>query len=382
MTNNKPKLLLGLLILAIFVAVFAVPEIGNKNNHGLDRLYSQIKARVSSIIHKTPYQNSSNYLNQQVVSEESSVVDVVSKVSPAVVSVIVKTVNFDMFTGPAATEQGIGTGFIINSDGLIVTNSHVVSDPNGQYSIVLKDGTTYEVKKVHLDTFSDIALLEIDAKNLPTVNLGDSDVLKVGQRAIAIGNALGMYQNTVTVGVVSGISREVTAYDELGGNSKTYENAIQTDAALNPGNSGGPLLNSAGQVIGINVATSPAAQNLSFAIPVNTLKPIIDSFLKVGRIVRPYLGVQYTIITKEIADIRRLPQGAFVSQVVTGSPADKGGIERGDIVKTIDGVQVSSANSLSTVINKHKVGDAVAIVLDRSGKEQTVYVTLEEAPEN
>ncbi len=382
MTNNKPKLLLGLLILAIFVAVFAVPEIGNKNNHGLDRLYSQIKARVSSIIHKTPYQNSSNYLNQQVVSEESSVVDVVSKVSPAVVSVIVKTVNFDMFTGPAATEQGIGTGFIINSDGLIVTNSHVVSDPNGQYSIVLKDGTTYEVKKVHLDTFSDIALLEIDAKNLPTVNLGDSDVLKVGQRAIAIGNALGMYQNTVTVGVVSGISREVTAYDELGGNSKTYENAIQTDAALNPGNSGGPLLNSAGQVIGINVATSPAAQNLSFAIPVNTLKPIIDSFLKVGRIVRPYLGVQYTIITKEIADIRRLPQGAFVSQVVSGSPADKGGIERGDIVKTIDGVQVSSANSLSTVINKHKVGDAVAIVLDRSGKEQTVYVTLEEAPEN
>lgn len=376
--TNKSKSLLGLLVLLVFLAVILIPSIKSQDR-GLSRLYTQIQARISSLLHRRPYSTPSNILNQQVVQEESAVVNVVDAVSPSVVSIVVKTVNFDLYSGPFSSEEGIGTGFIVDSSGLIVTNSHVVNSGGGEYSVVLKDGTTYEVQKIHLDEISDLAILEINAKDLTPVTLGDSESLKVGQKAIAIGNALGKYQNTVTVGVISGIAREVTAIGSFGDDVKTYENVIQTDAALNPGNSGGPLLNSAGQVIGINVATSRSAENLSFAIPVNTLKPILDTFLKEGRIIRPYMGVSYTMISKEVANIRRLPEGAFISRILPESPASKAGLERGDIVKTFDGLQVNSTNTLSHAINTKKVGDSVEVVIDRGGKEISLFVKLEEA---
>jgi len=306
---------------------------------------------------------------------------VVDNVSPSVVSVVVKTLDFDIFSGPSVSEAGIGTGFIVDPNGLIVTNSHVVSDSSGEYSVILKDGNTYEVNKVHFDTISDLAILEIADRNLPPVKLGDSDSLKVGQTAIAIGNALGEFQNTVTVGVISGVGRDVSAHGGAG-EVKSYEGVIQTDAAVNPGNSGGPLLNSSGQVIGVNVATSIGAENISFAIPINDFKPLLENFLKSGKIQRPYLGVSYVIISKETATLRRLPEGAFIQQILPDSPAKKASLQRGDIITKIDGESISVKMSLSKIISKKKVGDRVSLTVDRGGSELTLYANLEEAAEN
>jgi serine protease Do len=334
------------------------------------------------IVRPGRYEGPRTLTRQEVVEEESSVIEVVDLVSPAVVSIVVRTVDFDFFSGPMSVESGIGTGFIVDRNGLIVTNSHVVENDRGEYSVVLKDGTTYEVERIHLDEITDLAILEISARELPIVELGDSDSLRVGQRAVAIGNALGRFQNTVTVGVVSGIARELTATSGIGGAAKTYEGAIQTDAALNPGNSGGPLLNSAGQVIGINVATTRGADNIGFAIPVNTLKPILESFLIEGRIIRPYIGVSYTIITREIAQIRNLPQGAFISRVMNNSPASKAGLQRGDIIVRFGDKEVNSDNPLANLISQRKPGERVEIVIDRDGSEIVIPLILEEIPEN
>lgn len=320
-------------------------------------------------------------IRNELIQEESTTINVVESVSPAVVSIVVKTVDFDFFSGPTSTEDSIGTGFIVDENGLIITNSHVVDNEDGDYSVVLNDGRTFEVERINLDPSNDLAILEISARDLPAVTLGDSEALKVGQSAIAIGNALGQFQNTVTVGVVSGVSRQLTAANAYG-ELQTYENIIQTDAALNPGNSGGPLLNSAGQVIGINVATTRGAENISFAIPVNTLRPVLEGFLAEGRIIKPYIGVSYTMITREIAALRNLPEGAFITRIFNDSPADTAGLERADIVTKIGGEDVTSQNSLGSIIGKKKVGDKVELVVDRDGEEVRITVTLEEIPEN
>ena len=379
MIRNKTKTILGVLILTVFIYIFVSVGGGFSVLGGqIQRTYDQL----AEFIKNRGVQNTRTLVRQQVVQEESTVIDVVDKVSPSVVSIVIKTVDFDLFSGPLTTESGIGTGFVVSENGLIVTNSHVVNTEEGEYSVVLKDGTTYEVEKINLDEVSDLAILEISTSNLIPVELGDSESLKVGQRAIAIGNALGRFTNSVTLGVISGVARELTATSGFGRDPKTYEGAIQTDAALNPGNSGGPLLNSAGQVVGINVATTQGADNIGFAIPVNTLKPVLESFLKEGRIIRPYLGVSYTMITKEIAALRRLPEGAFISRVVADSPAKKAGLERGDIIVKFDGQSLKDSESLSQMIAKRKVGEKVDLVVDRGGKEYTLTATFEEAPGN
>lgn len=323
----------------------------------------------------------SSIITQEVIQEESSVVNVVENVSPSVVSIIVKRVGFDFFSGPFESEDGIGTGFIVDSTGLIVTNSHVVSDSSGEYSVVTNDGDTYEVTAIHLDEPTDLAILEVVAQDLPEVSLGDSDALRVGQSAIAIGNALGRFSNTVTVGVVSGVARELSAYGGRG-ELKTYEGAIQTDAALNPGNSGGPLLNSAGQVIGINVATTTGADNIGFAIPVNTLKPILNGFLAEGRIIRPYIGVSYTVISPAMAELRGFPEGAFISRVIPNSPADKSGLQRGDIITEFAGTPVNDSVSLSGLIRDREVGDSVKLNVVRNDENISLTLVLEEAPDS
>lgn len=373
--KNKFKVFLGFISLLLFIILFV------QSGGGFGKVENTLKRYWNNFFPSSrEFSTSNSIFKQPVVEEESAVIDVVKSVSPAVVSVVVKNISFSPFSGPMASEQGIGTGFIVDSNGLIVTNSHVVSDQNSSYSVVLRDGQTYDVDKVNLDPQTDLAILEIRARDLPTVELGDSDALQVGQKAVAIGNALGRFQNTVTAGVVSGIARELTAVDSSGINAKTYEGAIQTDAALNPGNSGGPLLNSSGQVIGINVATTQGADNIGFAIPVNTLKPILESFLKDGRIIRPYLGIEYSMITKELAQIRRLPEGAFVSRIVANSPAAKAGLQRGDIIVRFDGKVINSDTSLATLIREKNVGDKVDMVVDRNGKEITLPVTLQESP--
>lgn len=389
---KKPsRTLIGIAWLVFFISLILILDVRYSGEKALvNQLRISTPSWVSGIAEKiggifssekTQYSAPRVVTKQQVVDEESTVINAVEKVSPAVVSIVVKTVSFDFFSGPITSDQGIGTGFIVDSNGLIVTNSHVVDDPRGEYTVVMNDGTTYEVSKIHMDEVSDLAILEISARGLPAVEFADSDGLKVGQMAIAIGNALGQYQNTVTVGVISGISRQLQATSGFG-DVKTYENVIQTDAALNPGNSGGPLVNSTGQVIGINVATSIGADNISFAIPVNTLVPILDGFLAEGRIVRPYLGVTYTMVTSEISEIRDMPVGAFISTVVPQSPASKAGLERGDIITKINGAELNEENSLSSVISKSKVGDKLNLVVDRLGKELNLTAEAEAAPEN
>lgn len=314
-----------------------------------------------------------------VTEEESAIIDVVDKASPAVVSIVTKSVEFDNFSGPVSDQRGIGTGFIIKSNGVILTNNHVVSDEGTDYLIVTKDERTFPVEKINRDPSNDLAILTVRADNLPTLELADSTKIKVGQKVVAIGNALGRFSNTVTTGIISGIGRGVTASDPVGLKSETLEGALQTDAALNPGNSGGPLLDLEGRVIGVNFAITEGAQNIGFVIPINIAKPIIDGFLKEGRIVKPFLGVGYRMIDASIARLRNLPEGAFVQSIVRGSPADKAGVKTGDIITSIGGNKINELNPLSREVSKRKVGETVEIVVSRDNSTTTIKVTLEEA---
>jgi S1-C subfamily serine protease len=348
-----------------------VPEIKRDllNTLGLSDLDRKLDRKGNSVL-----------TNQRVVEEESAVINTVETVSPSVVSILFTREGFDPFSGPVSSNEGIGTGFIVDKTGLIVTNAHVVSLPDAEYSVVLKDGSTYDVTRVSLDEASDLAILEIEGKDLPVVDLGDSSAVKVGQTAVAIGNALGQFSNSVTVGVVSGLARELTASGAYG-DAKTYENVIQTDAALNPGNSGGPLLNLSGQVIGINVATTRGADNIGFAIPVNVLKPLLEGYLKEGRLIRPYMGVTYTMISEDIARLRDFPQGAYITRVMDDTPASRAGLERGDIVIEFDGVTLDGDNTLSGLIREKKPGDKVSLVVVRGDEELTLVAELEELPQ-
>lgn len=317
--------------------------------------------------------------------EESTVIDVVDKTSAGVVSIVAKTVSFDPTRGSVNDQQGIGTGFIIEENGLIITNNHVVCQNDLSYAVVTKDNKTFNVKKIDFDPANDIAILKIDAKDLPKLDLGDSDptLLKPGQKVIAIGNALGQFQNTVTVGVISGLGRGVTAAGSgcNGQTSETLQNVIQTDAALNPGNSGGPLLDLSGKVIGVNFATSGSAQNIGFVIPINRVKEIIAQYKKDGRIVKPYIGVAYQTIDKALAEIQGISPGAFVKRVVSGSPADKAGIEAGDIITKLNGQALNDENDLVSILNILKVGQKVAVEVYRDNKTVKLTVTLEENPQ-
>lgn len=318
--------------------------------------------------------------------EESAVIDVVDKTSAAVVSIVAKTVSFDPDRGSVADQQGIGTGFIIEANGLVITNNHVVCQSDLEYAVVTKDNKSYDVKKVDLDPANDIAILKIETKDLPKLELGDSDptVLKPGQKVIAIGNALGQFQNSVTVGVISGLGRGITAAGSgcSGQARETLQNVLQTDAALNPGNSGGPLLDLSGKVVGVNFAISGSGENIGFVIPINRVKEIIAQYKKDGRIIKPYLGVSYQIIDSAVAKIQNVPEGAFVRRVVIGSPADKGGIEAGDIITKINDEKVNEANDLVSILNSLKVGQKIPVEIYRDGKTSKLNITLAENPAN
>lgn len=321
------------------------------------------------------------------IEESSAVIDSVNKVSLAVVSIVSKS-EVQNFFGDVIQQQGGGTGFVITSDGLILTNKHVVSDANATYKVIMSDGKNYDAKVQSLDPLNDLAVIKIEARNLPVVELGDSDQLVVGQWVVAIGNALGQYQNTVTVGVVSAKERQIQASDATGSTTESLQNMLQTDAAINSGNSGGPLVNLAGQVIGINTAVASGAQGIGFAIPINAAKSAIDSIKKSGKIVRPYLGIRYLPITPDLAKTNNLKcdYGALVIRgnglgqlaVVPGSPADKAGIVENDIVLEINDERIDEKNALTTLIQKYNVGDTVTLKISHQGNEKNVKVKLEE----
>ena len=318
-----------------------------------------------------------------ILTEENAVITVAEKVSPSVVAIgaTTRTFNpFDPFSLPRSQSSTIGTGFVISEKGIIVTNKHVVSETGIKYNVVTKDGEKFEIRKIYRDPILDLAIVQIDAVNLKPLELGDSSKLKVGQTVIAIGNALGRFTNTVTTGVVSGMGRRVVAGDPFSGNTESLDDLIQTDAAINPGNSGGPLLNSLGQVIGVSVATTEGAQNIGFAIPINSVKTITDEFLATGSVSRPFLGIRYRFISKDVAILNDVPQGSFIQEVVSGSPAELAGIKEGDIITKIDGQAVDSEKKISDTITAKKIGDRMELTLWTEGKERNVTATLQELP--
>lgn len=330
---------------------------------------------------------SSTKTEKIVLEESNAIIETSNKVSPAVVSIATTQVLQDIF-GRTYQASGAGTGFIITNDGLIITNKHVVSDENAQYKVVLSDGRSFDAEVKSRDPYLDFAVLKIDAKDLPVVELGDSDQMQIGQWVVAVGNALGKFQNSVTVGVISAKNRQIDATDQNGQNSESLDNLLQTDTAINPGNSGGPLINLKGQVIGINTAVASSAQGIGFAIPINSVKGAIDSIKQTGRIVRPYLGVRYVAITPDIAKQNNLSveygamvvRGSGIAQfaVVPGSPADKAGIVENDIILEINGQKIDENHGLVSLVSQAKVGDEVSLKILSKGNEKTVKVKLEE----
>jgi len=339
--------------------------------------------------------------SQRIVSNESELISKIAKeVGPSVVSVNVTTQASPQrgFFGLGSTaQQSAGTGFIVGSDGLIVTNRHVVAE-DGEVTVTLADGTELTdievVGRTNQGDPLDVAFLKIKdtkGKDLKPVKLGDSSKTEVGDKVVAIGNALGQFQNSVTTGIISGYGRDVQASDSSGFSTETLQNLFQTDAAINQGNSGGPLVSINGEVIGINTAVAgDGAENIGFAIPINDTKGLIDTVLAKGKLERPYLGVRYVSLTDDYAyelklDIKR---GAYIlpgregssPSIVEGSPAEKAGLKEKDIITKIRGKEINEKNSLTSLIGSYQVGEEVALTIVRDGKEQEVRVKLEATP--
>jgi len=381
------------------------------------------------IIEKTPA-----YLPQ--TSQEEAIINVVKDASPAVVSIVVtKDVpklelyyenpfkDFEQFFGqpfefqiPKYREKGTekkeiggGTGFIISQDGIILTNAHVVLDEKADYTVLTNDGKKYPAKVLARDNLRDLAVMKIErekvideggkltSKAFPTLKLGDSAQLQIGQTVIAIGNALGEFRNTVSVGVISGLGRKVTASG--GGQVETLEDVVQTDAAINRGNSGGPLLNLKGEVIGVNFAMAEQAENIGFAIPINSAKKDIEQVEKFGKISYPYLGVWYLMLNEEIKKEKNLPtsEGAWITRwtkdefgnwqlqdkpaVIPGTAAEKAGLKENDIILEFNQEKITTENTLAKIIMKYNPGDKVVLKVLREGREITVEVSLGERSE-
>ena len=351
-------------------------------------------AGTSAVFSILAYQKTAQpaaYLNSGVDGNtvnfvEGSVADVVNKVSQSVVS-IVTSVKTTSYFGQSYSSQAAGTGIIVTSDGYILTNKHVI-DSATSISVVLADGTTYtNVKVAAVDPLNDIAFLKIsDVSGLTPATLGDSKTIQAGQQVVAIGNALGVYQNTVTSGVISGTGRTLTASDSTGSMSEKLTDMIQTDAAINSGNSGGPLINAAGQVIGINTANSYSAENMGFAIPIGAVKGMLAQLIEKGEAKRAYLGVYTTQITPDSAKAYNLPvtageylyaSGGNYTAVLKDSPAEKAGLKDKDIITAVNGVKIGTAGSLSSLIAEYKPGDTVKLTVIRDGQEMELNVTLE-----
>lgn len=346
---------------------------------------------------------------KKVVSSTSQLISQIAKtVGPSVVSVNVNITDASSGNGNSfglfgfsqpESEQAAGTGIIISSDGIVMTNRHVVPEGTTKVSVTLSDGTELKNVTVLGRTSSsdnlDVAFLKInDAKGhkLTPAVIGDSSKVQVGDDVVAIGNALGQFQNTVTSGIISGYGRSVTAGDSSGNSSATenLDNLFQTDAAINEGNSGGPLVNLNGQVIGVNTAIAGNAQNIGFSIPINDLKGLIDQVVKSGKFARPYLGVRYVPLTADVANEYdlKVDQGAFIPpsndpsnpSVMNGSPADKAGLKENDVITAVGGTSIDESHSLTSLLSPHRPGDKVVLTVLRGGDTKKIDVTLGTMP--
>lgn len=301
---------------------------------------------------------------------EGSVESVVEKVSPAVVRITSTQEVLDPFFLQIIPQEGLGSGVIISSDGLIITNNHVIENAN-KIEVTLSSGETYKGRIIGTDPVSDIAILKIDVQNLPFATFGDSSRLNVGQFVVAIGNPYGL-DHTVTVGVISALERNIDLEDS------TMYGVIQTDAAINPGNSGGPLVDLSGNVVGLNTMIYSGAQGLGFAVSSNTCVRVFDSISKTGKMEWPYMGVQLTTMTEDLATQRNIPyiSGVLVERVVAGSPASRAGIRVNDVITSINGKGVKTADELVKEIRSYEVGDRVTLGIVRNNENINVDVVL------
>ena len=372
-TEKKPKIKTGKNHFATFASLVAVALSGTA-------LYYAYNRPTTSIFH-----SSNSASNNAATFAEGSISEIANSVSKSVVSIITNTsTTGSFFTGQVS--QAAGTGFIISSDGYIATNKHVVANAT-KIGVILDDGSTYEdVELIGTDPINDFAIIKIkDVKDLTPIKIGDSKTTNIGQQVVAIGNALGTYQTSVPSGIISGKGRSLTASDSSRTTYETLSDMIQTDAAINGGNSGGPLVNAAGEVIGINTAYASQGNNVGFAIPINSVKGIMAGVLKDGKFERAVLGVRYQTITPLIAKEKKLDvtAGAYVkgsnnvSAVIKGSAGDKAGIKDGDIITAVNDTKIGTAGSLGSLIGEYAVGDTVKLEVYRDKKYIELNVKLE-----
>lgn len=359
-----------------------------------------------SYIDRIQDNNTQTSSNLNISEEQSAIIDLVEKSNQSVVSISIskqiplrRSSPFDYFFGGQSQDIskqdeeiqrtiGGGTGFIVSSDGLIITNKHVVSDSTATYKVLFNDGSEVQAEVKALHPTQDLAIIKVDKINLKQVEFADSDKLKVGQTAVAIGNALNEFDNTVSRGVISGLRRSIVASDR-NGNTEQLSQVIQTDAAINQGNSGGPLLDINAKVIGVNVATAEGAQSIGFAIPSNVVVRMIDDYKKFGKVRVPFIGVRYNMIVpgSEQAKQYGVENGALVvgdSQapaILSNSPAAKAGLKTGDIITKINDKNLSLKQQLADIVSQYKVGDKIELSVIRDGKEEKFSLILDERPE-
>lgn len=411
------ELILVAVITSLLTVFFAVPLTG-------------MQASVSDFLEKLPFFNQFYQNNGKTLFEfqkdlklkdsetytpsgyESQIVNAIKTASPSVVSIVISKdvpiveqyyVNpfsndplLRQFFGDVQIPQfrqkgfkkedvGGGSGFVVSGDGLILTNKHVVSDTKAEYTVFTNDGKKYAAKVLARDSIVDIAILKINAPGLSAIKLGNSENVAVGQTSIVIGNALGEFRNTASVGVISGLFRSITASG--GGITETIYDVLQTDASINPGNSGGPLLNLKGEVVGVNTAMVSGAQSIGFAIPINQVKRIINDVINFGKIKTPFLGVRYLTITPIVKDSRKFPfdYGVLLVKgdnnepaVLPDSPAAKAGLQEGDIILEFGDRKIDLDHPLISRINLYSVGDKIKVKIWRDGQFITLEVTLAE----
>jgi S1-C subfamily serine protease len=339
------------------------------------------------------------------MQEKSPIVAIAKRVCPSVITIIIskdlpKIDGFFLFpyagqelvmpkmnNKKEKTKIGGGSGFIISPDGYVLTCSHVVGDPEADYTVIIGPEHKYPAKVLAKDPLVDIAILKITNKKFPYLELGNSDKIELGEQVLAIGNPLGEFEDTLSAGIVSGLSRKITAYGGQSSKATNLKGLIQTDAAINPGNSGGPLVNMEGEVIGINTAMIAGAQNIGFAIPVNYAKKILEEVKKYGKIKRPFLGVRYVILNKELSQHNKLPvdYGALVvrerlgeSAIIKGSPVDKAGLKEYDIILELNEEKITEENPITDIIQKFKINEEIRLKIIREGKEINIKAKLEE----
>lgn len=418
--NQTLKMFFVSLITMLITIIILIIIVWNVKDTIVDSLINDYIAKTDTIkqrpiliekIEDAPIVSS----KEEVIVEEDTVVTAVKKAKPAVVSIIISkqvpqyTVTYkeenvlDQFgnvipnmvlTTPVYTPNGTkkqqlgsGSGFLISSDGMIVTNCHVVDKTDVDYTVLLNNGKEYTATVLARDSVLDVALIKITASGLPYLQFADSDKLEVGESVIAIGNALGEFKNTVSVGVISGLSRSLSASG--GGYQEFLYKVIQTDAAINPGNSGGPLLNLKGEVVGINVAIVQGSSNVGFSLPINSVKSVIDQVKKTGKISRPYVGVRYVNITKDMKTKLNLnvdygilvAKGVNASEVavIPGSPAEKAGIVENDIILSINDEIINASNDFMSLIRDKKVGESIKMRVLSNGVVKVLTVKLEAA---